>query len=130
MGFRYMASDSELAKGGLGEATSSDVRVRAGRPRSKIKMRVWFLLAANLIVFTIVCVLLADDEKPPVWEAFTVNKEIVSGISYRANDPAAVVYGQVVSEGDTVNGCKVIRIHRDRVVMEKDGQRFARWLYR
>lgn len=47
-------------------------------------------------------------------------KGIVTGIFYSQNKTAAVVGGQIVKEGDTVNGVKVLRIRPDTVEFERD----------
>jgi hypothetical protein len=80
-------------------------------------------------VFGIVWALLATGSKTQIRELLTVEDRMVSGIAVRQNNRTAVVHGEVVREGETVDGCKILRIYPDRVVMEKDGQRFSRWMY-
>ena len=38
--------------------------------------------------------------------------------------PWAIIRGQVVREGDTVGGVKIIKIHKDKVEFEKNGKRW------
>ncbi len=53
---------------------------------------------------------------------------IVRGIVYDDNNrPSAIVGREVVGQGSVVNGVKVLRIHRDKVVFEKN---LTRWSQR
>jgi hypothetical protein len=49
----------------------------------------------------------------------------VRGIVYSSDSPTAVVGTQIVSEGDTVFGAKVLNINRDSIEFEKDGERWT-----
>ena len=44
----------------------------------------------------------------------------VTGILYTAESPSAVIDGQVVKEGDTIHGVKVIKTHKAEVEFRKD----------
>jgi hypothetical protein len=129
MGFKYNVSACQLAKGELCGPGRARVGAQRERSRSKIKVKFWLLLAANVVVFGIVWALLTTGSKTQIRELLTVEDRMVSGIAVRQNNRTAVVHGEVVREGETVDGCKILRIYPDRVVMEKDGQRFARWMY-
>jgi hypothetical protein len=50
----------------------------------------------------------------------------VTGIMHYDKNPAALVSGRVVYEGDIVEGFKVLKIHKDKVEFEKDGQQFTK----
>jgi hypothetical protein len=56
----------------------------------------------------------------------TANKVKVTGIMHYDKNPAALVSGRVVNEGDVVEGCTVVKIYKDKVEFEKDGSRFTR----
>jgi hypothetical protein len=49
----------------------------------------------------------------------------VTGIMYYDENPAALVSGRVVYEGDVVEGCKVVKIYEDKVEFEKGGSHFT-----
>lgn len=49
----------------------------------------------------------------------------VRGIVYSSDNPTAVVGTQIVSEGDTVFGAKVLNINKDSIEFEKDGERWT-----
>jgi hypothetical protein len=48
----------------------------------------------------------------------------VTGILYVLEDSSAVVDGQIVYNGDTIHGAKVIQIEKFSVEFEKDGIRW------
>ncbi len=53
---------------------------------------------------------------------------IVRGIVYDDNNvPSAIVGREVVGQGSVINGVKVLRIHSDKVVFEKN---LTRWTQR
>ena len=57
---------------------------------------------------------------------FATSKVKVTGIMHYDENPAALVSGRVVYEGDVVEGCKVIKIHEDKVEFQKNGSRFTK----
>jgi type II secretory pathway component PulC len=44
---------------------------------------------------------------------------------YNPENPCAIIGGEVVHEGETIGGYRVIKIHRDRVELEKNGKRIT-----
>lgn len=80
--------------------------------------------------FLVVVVVLAALIGYYVW---TVKKEtsespepgVVTGITYAEEDPSAIVGYDIVHEGDTIHGVKVVKIYRDKVVFEKDSERWT-----
>lgn len=84
---------------------------------SKISGRTWFL------VVVLIAVLIG-------YYVWTVEKEtsvesVVTGITYVEEEPSAVVGYDIVHEGDTIHGVKVVKIYRDKVEFEKDGKRWT-----
>ena len=51
-------------------------------------------------------------------------KPKLTGILYSDN-PLAIVDGEMAKEGDTINGTKVVKIHRGEVEFEKDGEKWT-----
>ena len=49
----------------------------------------------------------------------------VTAISYTSTKPSAIVDVQIVHEGDILHGVKVIKIHKDKVEFEINGQKWA-----
>jgi hypothetical protein len=47
---------------------------------------------------------------------------MVTGIIYSSDRPAAVIDRKILHEGDTIDGVKVVKIYRDRVVFGKKGR--------
>ncbi|HOK94852.1 MAG TPA: hypothetical protein P5175_01160 [Anaerohalosphaeraceae bacterium] len=54
----------------------------------------------------------------------------VRGILFSQHKPSAIVNGQVVTEGQTINGVTVVRISRDTVEFEANGKRWTRSVQR
>lgn len=50
---------------------------------------------------------------------------VVSGILYSEDEPSAVVGDQIVHEGDALHGINVVKIYKDKVEFEKNGQRWT-----
>jgi hypothetical protein len=96
----------------------------SGLPSPKSKVQFCLLLVANIIVLTLVYNLWASGGAAlPIWEFLTTNRGMVTGIMYNPENPCAIIGGEVVYEGETIGGYRVIKIHRDRVELEKNGKR-------
>jgi hypothetical protein len=53
-------------------------------------------------------------------------KEVsLKGILYSKGHSSAIIYGEIVKEGDTINGIRVLKINKDTVEFEKDGVRWT-----
>ena len=52
----------------------------------------------------------------------------VNGILYSEDNPSVVLDKDIAYEGQIVHGVKVIKIHKDRVEFEKDGNRWEQKL--
>jgi hypothetical protein len=101
------------------------VRPKESRSSSKFKMQFLLLLLSNVIVFALVYYLWTGWKINWVWDYLTVNRGMVTGIMYNTENPCAIICGKVVHEGDTVNGYRVVRIHRTKVELGKDGKIFT-----
>ena len=83
----------------------------------KISGKIWFwvvVLIAVLIGYYVWTVVKA-----------TSVESMVTGITYAEEDPSAVVGYDIVHEGDTIRGVKVVKIYRDKVEFEKDDKRWT-----
>jgi hypothetical protein len=47
---------------------------------------------------------------------------LVTGIIYSTDKPSALIGHEIVHEGDTINGAKVVKIHQGKIDFEKDGK--------
>ena len=64
--------------------------------------------------------------RPATTKAEPLNKDVaLTGILYAEGNSSAVVDGKIVHEEDTINGVKVIKIHRDKVEFERAGERWT-----
>ena len=50
------------------------------------------------------------------------NNAVLKGILYSEDKPSSIIDGKIVKEGDIINGVKVVKINKDMVEFEKDGQ--------
>lgn len=109
-------------------------KVDAVQPKRKPlpfkKKKFWLLLVANLIIYSVVFAFWIDVTKNRIWELLTANRTMVSGIMYNADEPCAIVYGEVVHEGDKVDGYKVVKIYKDKVELEKDGKSLVKAVHK
>ena len=48
----------------------------------------------------------------------------VTGILYSKDRPSAILDSQVVHEGDTIHGVKLIKVYKDKVAFEKNGRKW------
>ncbi len=130
---RYMLTSTDLVKEGATQQKREIVQpgrqvvhAEKGKSSSKVKMQFLLLLLSNVIVFTLVYYLWIGWKISWVWDYLTVNRSMVTGIMYNAEKPCAIIYGKVVHEGDTVNGYRVVRIHRTKVELVKGGRIFTK----
>lgn len=64
--------------------------------------------------------------RPATTKAAPSNKDVaLTGILYAGDNSSAVVDGKIVHEEETINGMKVIKIHRDKVEFERAGKRWT-----
>jgi len=101
-------------------ATQSVPRVRpiSGKKKSSSLLLVVLLGLAVVIVGGTVYYL-----RPATTKAAPSSKQVaLTGILYAQGNQSAVVDGKIVHEGDTINGVKVIKIHKDKVEFESAGK--------
>jgi len=84
----------------------------------------WFLLAAALLAAMAGYHLWMKKIKVDVSSLLPDSKGRVTGIVYGGDKPSAMVSGEIVREGDTIFGVKVVKIFKDRVEFEKDGKKW------
>jgi hypothetical protein len=56
---------------------------------------------------------------------FSPKKVALKGILYSEGNSSAIIDGKIVKEGDIINGIKVVKINKDTVEFEKDGERWT-----
>jgi len=130
---QYMVCDSDLAKGPAVPAKTPASGPQPAKTRRRRSAWLLPLLIANLLLLIfLVCLLTNKDVLTnrgiriwraliPAWQA---EPRMVTGIMYSQDNPSAVVRGQVVHEGEQIDGYTVIRIGPQEVECEKDGQHF------
>jgi hypothetical protein len=50
---------------------------------------------------------------------------VVGGIMYAEDNPLAIIDGEILKEGDTVHGVKIVKIYEAKVEFEKDSRRWT-----
>jgi hypothetical protein len=55
----------------------------------------------------------------------TTTRGLITGIMCTEEHSSAVIDGEIVREGDTIHGVKVVKIYKDRVEFEKGSKRWA-----
>jgi len=106
---------------GAGVQSAPRVRPISVKKKSNSLLLVVLLALAVVIVGGTVYYL-----RPATTKAGPSNKDIaLTGILYAEGNSSAVVDGKIVHEGDTINGAKVIKIHRDKVEFERASKRWT-----
>lgn len=146
MVLKYMVSDTDLAKGELKqpetEVEQTEKKVtqdwrgqtlpqKWNTRSSRKNVKFWFFLMAIAIVCTVVYYLWTADLISPTLDFLPTNKAkiVVTAIVFGDENPSAIVSNRVVREGDTIEGFKVVKIHKNKVEFEKNGKSFTKQVY-
>lgn len=128
-----MVTSAELAKsvpvrqkGEDNQPGKKSVQPGKSASPSKRKLQFWLLLVCNVVVCVLVYNLWMGWRSSRVWDYLTVNRGMVTGIMYNAENPCAIIYGKVVHQGDTVDGYKVVKIYRTEVELQKNGKNITK----
>ena len=57
-----------------------------------------------------------------------VRRGLLASILYSAKNSSVVIDGVILQEGDMIHGDKVVRIHKDSIELEKEGQKWQQKL--
>lgn len=111
----------------LGNQPGADIQSAPRvRPISVKKKSNFPLLVVLLAAAVIVAGIAYYHLRPAITKAAPSNKDVaLTGILYAGDNSSAVVDGKIVHERDTINGMKVIKIHRDKVEFERAGKRWT-----
>lgn len=93
-------------------------------------VRFWFLLTIIVFLSVILHYLWSTDHISSAAKLLPINKVTVTAIVHSDEKVFAVISGNVVYEGDVVNGYKVVKINKNKVELEKYGRRFIKQLYK
>ena len=69
-----------------------------------------------------------EDKQPQQEQAVQIwpaELGVVTGILYSEDNPSAVVDKDIVRQGDSIHGVKVVKIHKEQVEFEKAGKRWV-----
>jgi len=141
MVLRYMVSDTDLVKVELKKPEKEVLRPKRkdvqparkldqpkrNRPSSKKSVKLRLSLMVILILGIAVYYLWTADLTSSNLESLPTNKEVVvTSIVYSEQNASAIVSDRIVHEGDMMDGYKVVKIHRDKVEFEKDGESYTK----
>lgn len=65
------------------------------------------------------------EKAPAACESRTARHGLITGIIYTEEKPSALIDGEIVHEGDTIHGVKVVKIYKDKVQFEKKWKRWT-----
>ncbi len=128
MVLKYMTLNTGLTEDETSSPAGACVGQAASASKPSKKVKFLLLLVVNVVVWVVVYNIWAGEGRIPVWEFLTANRGMVTGIMYNQENPCAIVCGEVVHEGDIVEGCRVVEIRREEVEFEKDGEIFTKRL--
>ncbi|UCF43597.1 MAG: hypothetical protein JSV99_01320 [Planctomycetota bacterium] len=126
MVLKYMMVNTSLAEDEAASPAGRAVQQAASASKPSKKVKFLLLLVVNVVVWIVVYNIWAGEGRIPVWEFLTANRGMVTGIMYNQENPCAIVSGEVVHEGDTAGGYRVVEIRREEVEFEKDGETFTK----
>jgi len=135
MVLRYMISDTDLVKVELRQPEREVAQPKRSIPSSKKSVKLRLFLMVIVVLGIVVYYLWTADLISPILESLPTNKVLVkapleqgwlTSIVYSEEDASAMVSDRIVHEGDMVNGYKVVKIHRDKVEFEKNGEIFTK----
>lgn len=141
MVLRYMVSDTDLVKVELKKPEKEVLQPRRkdvqptrkfdqpkqNKPSSKQSVKFRFFLMVIVILGIAVYYLWTADLTSHDLESLPANEEVVvTSIVHSEQDASAVVSDRIVYEGDIIDGYNVVKIHRDKVDFEKDGESYTK----
>jgi len=127
------------------KANMSSAQMKAASVKRRRRHLFCLLLLVDIIVLNVAVLysFWAAEKDTSVWEAITTKNVIsrlwtegncpliyksstnkygvVVGIICNAENPTALINNEIVHEGDTINGVRVIKISRDKIQFEKNG---------
>jgi len=140
---KHLQQDTFVEKVRVTEPKISSEQLCAVRIKNR-RYLFCFLILANIIVLNTVCGYWTAEKDTPIWKmvlsdnaihklwtkgqyAATSRKPankfgVVTGIVFNRKAPMALINDQVVNEGDTLGGIKIVKINRDEVQFEKNGK--------
>jgi len=106
--------------------SGSDIQsVPRVRPVSE-KKKSSFLLLAVILAAAVIVAGTAYYLRAATKNTEPLNKDVaLTGILYAEGSSSAVVDGKIVHEEDTINGVKIIKIHKDKVEFERAGEKWT-----
>ncbi len=126
MVLKYMMVNTGLAEDEAASPAGPAVQQATSLSGPSKKVKFLLLLVVNVVVWIVVYNIWAGEGRIPVWGFLTANRGMVTGIMYNQENPCAIVCGEVVHEGDTVEGYRVVEIRSEEVEFEKDGEIFTK----
>ena len=154
MVLRYMVSDTDLVKVELRqpEMEVEQPRRRTVQParevaqpkrsipssKKSVKLRL-FLMVIVVLGIALYYYLWTSDLISPILKSLPTNKLFVkapleqgwlTSIVYSGENASAMVSDRIVHEGDMIDGYKVVKIHKDKVEFEKNGEIFTKQVNR
>ena len=96
---------------------------------SKTKTFILLLLAAAVISTMVAYNIWERGKLPEVPEQPEAERGTIGAIVYNEENPTALINNKVVHEGDSIQGVKVVKIHRNEIEFDKNGKRWTQRLH-
>lgn len=140
MVLKYLIEDAGSRRAEVTEPQKPSSRMQTTRMKNRRRHLFCLLLLANIIVLNAVHGLYAAEKDTPMWEAVATDniicklwkkypliskspqKGMIIGILFNEANPAALIDDELVHEGDTIDGVKVVQINRRQIQFEKNGK--------
>jgi hypothetical protein len=129
MALQYLGLDAR------GSGRAPDASERANPPRTS-KGKFLLLAVANIVALVLAGRSILDWKGAAIaeavgWKSESVSKilpgkGVISGILHNGENPAIIIDGRVLHEGDTFGDYKIVKIHPDRVDIETHGQNITK----
>ncbi len=135
MVLQYMLLDHDLAN-----RKTSDGNTKAKRVRTKRRAIICIILLVCMIMANFSYNLWTKDKRTPVRKLLTASvindlwttrrraatkAGTVVGVLYSRENPCALINREIVYEGETTNGVKVVKIDKSGVEFERNGKRWT-----
>lgn len=91
----------------------------------RTKVLIWLLVQVVVIGGMVSYYFWTTSKRPGTCASSADRHGLITGILCVEEKPSAVIDGEVVHEGETIHGVKVVKIYRDKVEFEKNSKRWT-----
>lgn len=140
---KYLIQDTSPAEAEVTVPPKPSSRMETTSMKNRRRHLFCLLLLVNIIVLNAVYGLYTAEKDTPMWEAVATNnlicklwkkypmiskhpqKGVVIGIVFNEVKAMALIDNELVGQGDTINGIKIIQIGPKKILFEKMGKKWT-----